>query len=240
VLRSLAYALSMHEGDNPAQRDDAADRPFRRNQALAGKIRPEWRGGRVDSAATREFLETLRAASNDDACDHVVKMLNRGVAPQSIWDALHVAAGEFLMRQPAIVALHAVTTTNALSFAYKTSGNDETRRLLHAAFLPMFRQAMGGRGRVKDVTIDALDSAEIDPNKTAVGEIFADLRREPMVAAQKLYAHLKQPSKAMMRTTTNSAPPSWKTTTTSRRIGAICTWRPMPSCCLVRWTGTTA
>src|SRR6266513_687629 len=35
VLRSLAYALLSHEGDNPAKRDDAADRPFRQNQDLA-------------------------------------------------------------------------------------------------------------------------------------------------------------------------------------------------------------
>src|SRR5690606_3584549 len=34
VLRSLAYALLMHEGSNPAQRDDEADRPFRTNTEL--------------------------------------------------------------------------------------------------------------------------------------------------------------------------------------------------------------
>src|SRR6185295_17645077 len=38
VLRSLAYALLSHEGDNPAQRDDEADRPYRRNQELVRKI----------------------------------------------------------------------------------------------------------------------------------------------------------------------------------------------------------
>ena len=110
------------------------------------KVRREWRDGKVDSAATTELLATLRTKSNDEACDQVVELLNRGVAPQSIWDALHVAAGELLMRQPGIVALHAVTTTNALHYAYQASGNDETRRLLllqNAAFLPMFRAAMG-------------------------------------------------------------------------------------------------
>jgi hypothetical protein len=197
VLRSLAYALSMHEGGNPAERDDAADRPFRRNEELAKKIRPEWRDGRVDNAATREMLETLRSASNDDACDQVVSLLNRGVAPQSIWDALHVAAGEFLMRQPAIVALHAVTTTNALSFAYHASGNDETRRLLllqNAAFLPMFRAAMDGRGRVADYTVDTLAAADQESEGIGVDVIFAELGRDPLSAARNLLAYLKQPS----------------------------------------------
>jgi len=34
VLRSLAYALLMHEGGNPAERDDEADRPWRRHPEL--------------------------------------------------------------------------------------------------------------------------------------------------------------------------------------------------------------
>ncbi len=54
-------------------------------------------------------------------CDAVVEQLNRGVAPQSIWDALFQGAGELLMREPGLVALHAVTSTNALHFAYQTS-----------------------------------------------------------------------------------------------------------------------
>jgi hypothetical protein len=197
VLRSLAYALLAHEGGNPAQRDDAADRPFRRNLELAERIRPEWRNGKIDHAATSDLLATLRTASNDESCDRVVEMLNRGIAPQSIWDALQVAAGELLMRQPGIVALHAVTTTNALAFAYHTVGNDETRRLLmlqNAAFLPMFRESMTGRGRLDDVTIESLSSADADPKAAGVEEIFAELRREPMSAARKMLAYLKQPA----------------------------------------------
>ncbi len=72
-------------------------------------------------------------------------MLNRGVAVQSLWDAVLCGAGELLMRQPGIVALHAVTSTNALRYAFAKSGNDQTRRLLllqNAAFLPLFREAM--------------------------------------------------------------------------------------------------
>ena len=91
----------------------------------------------------------MRTGSNDDACDAVVNALNSGASPQSVWDALHVVAGEMLMQQPGIVALHAVTTTNALAYAYKACASDENRRLMmlqNAAFLPMFREAMQSRG----------------------------------------------------------------------------------------------
>ena len=172
VLRSLAYALLMHEGDNPAGRDDPADRPWRRNQERAARIKDDWTGGKPDAAASADLLATLRTGSDDDACEQVVELLNRGVAPQSVWDALFDAAGELLMRQPGIVALHAVTSTNALHFAFQASGDDQTRRLLllqNAAFLPMFREAMGGRGKVGDARID-----ELEPVATSEGGPGAD------------------------------------------------------------------
>lgn len=195
VLRSLVYALLMHEGDNPAQRDEEADRPFRRNSELVKTIRPEWLSGKVDKKATEDLLDTLRTGSNDEACDHMVRLLNDGISPQSVWDAFFVSAGEMLMRQPGIVALHTVTTTNALNFAYRTSSNNETRRLLmlqNAAFLPMFRSAMQRRGRVKDITIADLEPVELAQDTPATEQIFADLSRDPQLAANKVSAYLKQ------------------------------------------------
>jgi hypothetical protein len=54
--------------------------------------------------------------ANDDSCDKAAELIARGASPQSIWDALFVGAGELLVRQPGIVALHAVTTTNASAY----------------------------------------------------------------------------------------------------------------------------
>lgn len=196
VLRSLVYALLMHEGDNPAQRDAEADRPFRRNEGLAAQIQPGWQQENVQTAATEDLLELLHHGTNDQACDLVVQLLNDGAGPQSIWDALHMAAGELLMRQPAIVALHAVTTTNALRFCYQTSGNDETRRLLMlqaAAFLPMFRAAMESRGEVRPATVADLHAASLDETGgDALGEIFATLSNDPHAAAHQLFGYLQQ------------------------------------------------
>ncbi|MBX3439291.1 MAG: hypothetical protein KF861_17510 [Planctomycetaceae bacterium] len=197
VLRSLAYALLNHEGTNPAQRDDDADRPFRRNSELATSIRPDWQNGKMDDGAVSELLQTLRSGSNNEACDQVVALLNLGISPQSIWDAQLVYSGELLMRQPGIVALHSVTTANATHFAYQATENDETRRLLllqNAAFLTMFRDALPGRGNVKPLTIDNLAS---DPSPTGADlssdRILAELSRDPMAAAQQLKAFLARP-----------------------------------------------
>ena len=201
VLRSLAYALLMHEEGNPAQRDADADRPFRKNQELVGKIRPDWREGKVQTDATREFVTALRTVSNNEASNLVVEQLNAGVAAQSIWDALHVAAGEMLMKQPGIIALHAVTTTNAMSFAYRTSGGDETRRLLmlqNAAFLTMFRDRMGGRGPIANRTIDTLQAEPpVEPKGEFTAEaIFGELNDRPQAAANRALAHLRRSGNA--------------------------------------------
>ena len=195
VLRSLAYALLMHEGDNPAKQDAPSDRPWRENQARAARVPAAWLGGTPSGDMTVEMLSVLRQGSSGAACDKLVELLKGGVAPQSIWDALFCGAAELLLRQPGIVALHAVTTTNALHFAYQTSSDDASRRLLmlqNAAFLPMFREAMEGRGKLADLAIDRLQlQATANSSPKAVEEIFAELHGSPMAAVGKALAHLQ-------------------------------------------------
>ena len=195
VLRSLAYALLMHEDGNPATRDDPADLPWKHNQERADRIKEGWTGGKPDTAAAADLLATLRKGTSDEACEQVVELLNREISPQSVWDALFAGAGELLLRQPGIVSLHAVTSTNALHFAFQASGDDRTRRLLmlqNAAFLPMFRAAMDGRGKVADARIDRLEpvaTTQVGPG--ALEEIFAEASRDRMTAARKALAYLQ-------------------------------------------------
>jgi hypothetical protein len=196
VLRSLAYALLNHDGGgNPAKREDPADRSWRRNLERAPRIKEDWTGGKPDAAASADLLSTLRKGYDDNACEQVVELLNRDVAPQSIWDALFDAAGELLLRQPGIVSLHAVTSTNALHFAFKASGNDDTRKMLmlqNAAFVTLFREALSGRGKVGEARIDQLEP--IAPSQSgpgAIEEIFAEASRDRMTAARKALAYLQ-------------------------------------------------
>jgi hypothetical protein len=188
VLRSLAYALLAREGSDPLKGDDRADRPWRRNRDLTGRIRPDWREGRTDSGATAELLAVLREGSDEDTAGAILHVIARKVAPESIWDALMCGASEMLMRSPGILALHAVTTTNAIRYLYERAQDDETRRLLllqNASFLPFYRGG-GSRARIDELT--PLESP--NPGDGDVEEICAMIGRDNTLAARRVLAHL--------------------------------------------------
>jgi hypothetical protein len=188
VLRSLAYALLEHEGENPANRDGDADRAGRKNLERLREIRADWQTGTASADSMNEMLAALRTGSPDDCAAKVVELLNRSVAPQSLWDALFQAASEMLMRKPGIVSLHACTSTNALHFAHGQTFNDETRRFLllqNAVFIPMFRDRAGARD---GIAIDQLEPLE--PKTEALEDIFADVTADKMSAARKALAFL--------------------------------------------------
>ena len=190
IVRSLTYAILNHEGDkNPADNVFAADRPYKDNQRRIGAIRKDWQDGKLDEGATKEVMATIRKSSAADTCEAVVQMLNRGVSPQSIWDGMFMSGAELLSRQPGIVGLHTLTTTNAVHYAYQRAKEDETRRLLllqNAAFLPMFREAMEKRGKVGDGELLKL---EPEKDTASLDEIFAKVSSDRDAAARLTLAY---------------------------------------------------
>ena len=193
VLRSLAYAMLNHNGEpNPATSDLDPDRSWKSNQQLAEKFRDGWESGTHDPAATTELLTALRTGSADDAATLVVELVNREISPQSIYDALHLASGELLMRQSGIVALHAMTTTNALRFLFDNVGTPQTRKMLllqNASFLPLFREAMKSRGQIGDSKIDAMTISDAGSPAT-VDSTFDAVGKQPMLAAENAMSFL--------------------------------------------------
>lgn len=188
VLRSLAYALLKYDGENPAKADAAPDQPGRRNAELAKQIRREWADGMPSAEASRHLLEVFRTASPDESCDAVVKALNDGVAPQSIFDATLTASGELLMRRSSIVTLHSVTSSNALRYAYQAAGDAQTRLMLllqNAAFVPLFR---GAAGKLSDARVEQFQEGQTKP--TEADEIFATASKDRSAAAHQAYAYL--------------------------------------------------
>jgi hypothetical protein len=192
VLRSLAYALLDRDGgtENPATADLTPDRPYRHSLSIVSTIRANWLDGTPSEAATTEMLRTLRQASPQEASALPVALLNRGVAPQSLFDAFFESAAELMMRTPGILSLHATTCTNAMHYAWRHCADDQTRKLLllqNAAFLPLFRGRPG-----QGVEIDTLEPV---PSRTtgaaAVEEIFAEISRDRLTAARKMLAFLK-------------------------------------------------
>jgi hypothetical protein len=158
------------------------------------EIRAGWLDGKGDSDATREMLKTIREGSALDGSGKAVELLNKGVAPRSLWDAFFDGAGELLIRQPGILALHATTFTNATHYAFQHCRDEETRKILllqNAAFLPLFR----GNSKDKGIYIDSLEPAELKTTGAdAVEEIFVDVSKDKLSAARKTLAYLKDNS----------------------------------------------
>ena len=195
VLRSLVYGMLdlFRDTVNPAKADLPADRPYRRNVELVKKIRSGWLDGKPSAEATTEMLGAIRTGSAADTSELTVELLNRGVASQSIFDALFEGAGELLMQAPGILSLHATTFTNAVHYAWKHARDEEARKLLlvqNAAFMPLFR----GNAKDKGIRIDQLDPLE--PQHTgddAVEEIFGfdAANKNRLEAARKVLGWLK-------------------------------------------------
>ncbi len=198
VLRSLAYALLDRSGarENPAKADLPADRPFRQNLELIKQVREHWLAGEANAEASGDLLQAIRSGNASDTSETTLKLLNKGVAPQSIFDAVFTGAGEMLMQAPGIISLHAMTFTNAVHYAWHRTQSDETRRLLllqNAAFMPLYR---GGR-EDSGVHIDALEPLMPEgKGEEAIAEIFADVSKDRMVAARKVLGYLQQEKSA--------------------------------------------
>jgi hypothetical protein len=198
VARALTYACLAHDvkGSTPDRADSPLDRSWRRNAPLAKAMRADWMEGKLDDGATRELLAVFRKGSNDDASDLAAEVIRRGVSPQSVWDAIHCGAAELLMRQPGILALHAVTAADGRRYAFQACGDENTRKLLllqNAAFLPMYREQMvgGGLGSVSKLGDAPIDTMQSEPCGSA-DEIFREISKDRKSAARKLAGYLGQ------------------------------------------------
>ncbi len=191
VLRSLAYALLAHGGSNPAERDDPVDRPGRQNETRLTAFRTGWESGRTDPAASLDLAAACREGTPEDASQKVLELINQGIDPQSIWDAVFNFSGELLRRQPGIVSLHTATTSNAMHFAYQTCGDEATRKRLllqNAAFLPLFR----GKALSPDaLNFDQMQTAPIpDQPEEAITDIFKAIDTDKSRAVSQTLEYL--------------------------------------------------
>lgn len=186
VLRSLAFGMLDLQGDGTP----AAVGPYDTNLERARAIREGWTQGRTDTAATSELLDTLRHANPEEASGAVVELLNAGVAPESAWDAVLLAASEMMLAKPGIIPLHSVTAANALHFIFSASGDDNTRKLalLQAAgWIPLYRERVEGVSRFR---IDGIESAPVGAEAKNLEEAFAALDTDRQQAAARVLGYL--------------------------------------------------
>ena len=186
VLRSLTFGLLDLQGDRPRPLG-----PYEANLENARKVREDWQIGRLDPGATRSLLQTIRQSSPEAAAAEAAKLINEGIAPGSLWDAVVLSASELMMSNPGIVSIHATTAANSLHYIFHASGDDLTRRLalLQAVgWQPLYRD----RNKTpRTVEIDLLKSAEqLTVGDETIGEIFATINDNRGRAAAKTLDYL--------------------------------------------------
>jgi hypothetical protein len=195
MLRSTVSALqNSGPSPNPASHDLQPDQPWRQNQQRLREIPPSWKQGRDDLGARTELRAALYRVSEQEAGTVVVELLRQGISPEAIWRVLFDTAAELLMRQPSIVLLHAQTTANALHYAYRVCGNEQTQQLMLlqcAAFIAMFRKLVDTTQ--PDLSLEALRPLPLDRTSVdAIGEIFSDLSAgHRLQAARKSLGYLQ-------------------------------------------------
>jgi hypothetical protein len=189
VLRSLVFGMLDLQGDsNPRPIG-----PYEANLENAARVREDWQLGRDDPAATQTLLQAMREASPEAASAEAQKLLNQGISPGSIWDAVVLSACELLMQSPGIIALHATTATNALHYIFTASGDDLTRRLalLQAVgWQPMYRGRAKPDSRLRIDTIKPSGESSLSSNDEAVAEIFTAINDDRKKAGGKTLAYL--------------------------------------------------
>ena len=144
-----------------------------RLRKAATRLPGEWATRRGDPSATEELLALVRDKRTDDACQLALDQLADGNAgAAAVWDAVHLAAGELIMRERDVwgnlAGVHAVTSANALHYAFRMSGQAQTRLLIllqAVGWMARFGPRIGPGG--KDVKITRLTPGQVPASEEA-------------------------------------------------------------------------
>lgn len=149
-----------------------------------GHLRADWMEQRAERAATIGLLALIREGDAEKASLLAIQQLRRGVGAQSIWDAIHLATAELLVRHKdgwglASRPLHSNTSTNAMHYAFRTATAPSTRLLVLLQSVAWATQKIGAdhsSGGLRDLSIIELPSIELPASSDdAITEIFAQL-----------------------------------------------------------------
>jgi hypothetical protein len=203
VLRYVVAALA---GWGKEHAEHADVRPYWANLTRIEKavddLPGDWAENKGNQGLTKDLLALLRDGKGDEACDLAVKQLTDGKAHAgAVWDAAHLAAGELVLsskthaahRPINSAALHSNTATNALHYAFRASGRDDTRLLLTlqaVAWMDLFRkEIIKGEHLVAPVDITVLTGPELPDNpESVVNEILATRTAKPHEAGRLAFA----------------------------------------------------
>ncbi len=192
VFRSIAVSLADFGPEQQMNGYAFDDQSYRGNVKRAAELLPslgsEWDSRQADRMVTRAMVETIRTATPAEACDAAAARLRKGATAGSLWDAVHLAAAELRLRANAatgFVAVHAVTTANAVHHNYEAAADPAARVLIllqAVGWMTQFRVFSGAReDGLRSRSI--LTPAEGEPSPA--GEILAEIPGNPDRAFQQ-------------------------------------------------------
>ena len=141
-----------------------------------------WAGDKADPGATRELFALLREGQAHAACELATQQLLGGTGAQAVWDAVHLATAELMVRHGsgwglASQPLHSNTSSNALHFAFRTCTSARTRFLVLLQAVAWAADKTNGdlTGKaLRDLRIMELGGATVPASSDdAVAEIFS-------------------------------------------------------------------
>lgn len=144
----------------------------------------DWMGETGDPGATRELFQLLRQGQANAACELAMKQLLGSIKSQAIWDAVHLATAELMVRHKtgwglASRPLHSNTSTNAMHYSFRTITSPRTRLLVLLQAVAWAAEKTGGdlAGQsLRDLRITELAGEAIPADdEEAVPQIFAML-----------------------------------------------------------------
>jgi hypothetical protein len=146
------------------------------------KLPTGWAAGNGDRAATTELFGLLRVGKADQACEQAIQQLLSGIEAQAIWDAVHLAAAELMVRHSsgwgvASRPLHSNTSASALHYAFRTSNSARTRLLVllqAVAWMGDKTNSELGDKSLRDIQVTELPRVTLPAaSEEAVAEVFS-------------------------------------------------------------------
>ncbi len=197
ILRSLVLGLLDYGMDERVNQYAFEDQCFlsneKRARQLAATLPGDWAAGKADTARTVELLEMMRSMETENACQQAADWLAGGQAQATcLWDAVHLAAGELMMRQPGIYGIHTVTSVNGLRYAFEQAASPATRMLMllqgigwMCQFTSFMTATKKGLGKQQITDLGRVDVAA-DPGD-AVGQLLGDVGKNAQAAASQAF-----------------------------------------------------
>ena len=167
---------------------------------LFPRLPPDWISGEsADPSRAIGVLEAVRGAAPAAASSEVAKMLLAGQAnARDAWDGVHLAAGDLMLKLPGILGVHCVTSANALHYAFRMSGDAETRFYLllqGVGWMGQFANYMSRDDKMRDLDLSKLErSSKSASGSDEVTSVLAQLGTDADEAARMAFGYATGPT----------------------------------------------